>query len=163
VQKVSLPGLPAKRAADYQLDGFDDQPRYARVIYVPQETKPDRAMVEVQAFEIDADGRFMCAPNGAPSRTNGSIHVISMTGMGDTHTLVPGFVRVVGDYNADNLPEGAALATELPESGEPGDMVYIDPTLYRWDIGALETIMQGKANDLAGLLRNSEATVAFTL
>lgn len=167
MDKVTLPGLPDKRAADYQLDGFDP-PRFARVKYVPQESKPDRAQIECQAFEVDAQGNFV-AWNGEPSRTSGSIHVIAKSGIGDTHTLQPGFVRVVGDYaedpgvGQDALPEGTVVLESLPPTGAPGDQVYVAPTLYRWDVGMLETIMRGKAEELAGLIRNSEAIGNFEI
>lgn len=167
-QKVhNIPNLPARRAAHFQLDGFDP-PRYARVVYVPQESKPDRAQIEVQAFEVDADGNFV-AWNGVPSRTSGTIHVIALSGMGDTHTLQPGWVRVVGDYSPtpsegqEPLPEGAQTVAELPASGAIGDQVYVAPSLYRWDMGDVERILLGKAEELAGLIRNSAAIANFEL
>ena len=162
MERVNLPNLPASRAADYRLDDFNP-PRFARVIYTPQESKPDRKMIEVQAFEVDAAGVFVPAPNGMPSRTSGSVHVISVSGIGDTHTLQPGWVRVVGDYNIDTMPENAVAALALPISGSVGDLVYVEPTLYRWSEGMLEDIMKGKASELAGLLRNSLALGDFEL
>lgn len=162
MDRVSLPGLPEKRAGDFQLDSFDP-PRFARVIYTPQESKPDRITIEAQAFEVDANGKFVAFNTGAPSRTNGSIHTINATGVGDTHTLVPAWVRVVGDYNADNLPAGATIASTLPATGNEGDQVYVEPTLYRWDIGMIEAIMRNKAEQLAGLIRNSEQLKTFDL
>lgn len=162
MERVTLPGLPAKRAADYQLDGFDP-PRYARVIYTPQESKPDRKMIEAQAFEVDANGNFVAnVVNGMPSRTAGTIHVISISGIGDTHTLQPGWVRVVGTYHEENLPTGAVIGT-LPATGNVGDMVFTGEHLYRYDAGMLEGVLQTKANELAQLLRNSTAIGDFEL
>lgn len=172
MERVTLPGLPEKRAADYQLDGFDP-PRFARVKYTPQESKPDRAQIECQAFEVDAAGNFVAIPNGPkagePSRTSGTIHVISISGVGDTHTLQPGWVRVVGDYSPtpneaqSGLPEGAQILEALPASGGIGDHVYVAPTLYRWDVGMVESTMRAKAEELAGLIRNSTAIANFEL
>lgn len=159
MNRVTLPGLPDKRAADYDLgDG-----KFARVIYMPQESKPDRKMIEVQAFQIDAKGRFVSQPNGAPSRTPGTVHVISTTGVGDTHTLLPGWTRVVGDYNESNLPPNAKVMDALPNTANVNDQVYVDPTLYRWDEGMVESIMRGKAKELGDLLRNSMALADFEL
>lgn len=168
MEKVTLPGLPDRRAADYQLDGFNP-PRYARVVYVPQESKPDRKQIEAQAFEVDSEGRLVPAANGSPSRTPGTIHLIAASGIGDTHTLQPGWVRVVGDYSPtpaegqDSLPQGAVEALSLPLTGTEGEMVYVSPVLYRWDAGMLESIMRAKASELAGLLRNAAALVDFDL
>lgn len=162
MQKVDfIPGLPEKRAAHYQLDGFDP-PRYARVVYVPQESKSDRAVIEVQAFEVDASGNFV-SWNGMPSRTPGTQHSISKSGIGDTHTLQPGWVRVVGDYAADTVGEGVTFSDVLPATGQPGDKVYIEPYLYRWDIGIIESTLQEKAKELAGILRGTDSLANFDL
>lgn len=159
MNKVSLPGLPAKRAADYDIGNGN----YARVIYTPQESKPDRKQIEAQAFQIDANGNFVPADTGVPSRTAGTVHVISVTGIGDTHTLTPGWVRVVGDYNADSLPEGTTIVEILPATADVGDTAYMGDTMYRWDEGMLETILKGKAQELADLIRNSTALNDFEL
>lgn len=153
MEKTSLPGLPVRRAADYILDGFDP-PRHARVIYVPQETKPHYTTIEVQAFEVDAAGAFCSAPNGSPSCTAATPHQIMLSGVGDTHTLVPGWVRVVGTFDIDTIPEVAQVLDVLPGSGSVGDFVWCNEKLYKWSIGMLEEIMQGKAQELAGMLRN---------
>ena len=126
-------------------------------------------MVEVQAFEVDDSGHFVPFDNGAPSRTAGTIHAISMSGVGDTHTLVPGWVRVVGDYSPTpsetqkNLPDGTQILELKPATGEPGEYIYIDPTMYVWREGMLEDIMRGKAEELAQLLRNSAAIGDFEI
>lgn len=168
MEKVSLPGLPERRAADYMLSEFDP-PRYARVIYTPQESKPDRKVIEAQAYEVRADGEFAKAPNGMPSRTPGTNHVIAMSGVGDTHTLTAGWVRVVGKYSQtplmdqSPLPEGTQVLTQKPSSGQEGDLIYVNETLYRWDIGMVESVMRAKAQELSDLIRNSQATVDFEL
>lgn len=170
MERVTLPNAPAKRSADFQLDGFDP-PRFARVVYQPQETKPDRVMVEAQAFEVDADGRLVAYSTGAPSRTSGTLHMIGKSGVGDTHTLQPGWVRVVGDYSPTPdpdskqtaLPEGCQIVSEKPATGNPGDLIYVDPTMYRWDEGMLEGVMKAKAEELAGLIRNTAAIADIEL
>lgn len=170
MEKVQLPGLPARRAADYRLDGFTPA-RFARVIYTPQEAKPDRRVVEAQAFEVDADGRIAAFATGAASRTPGTTHVMSMTGVGDTHTLVAGWVRCVGSFDPD-APEGmsnaapAGTPTEVSEgvpvdAGTEGDYRWVRRAdgvhLYRWDPGWIETLLRSKAEELAGLLRSADA------
>lgn len=169
MQKTTLPNLPARRAVDFMLDEFDP-PRYARVIYSPQESRPDRKVIEAQAFEVDATGNLVAFDTGAASRTQGTMHTISMTGMGDTHTIVPGWVRVVGVFNAespqgspDALPEGTQVLSAKPASAAPGDLVLVGDTLFRWDVGALDRIVTAKAEELAGLLRNSAAAQDFDL
>lgn len=164
MHKVTLSGLPARRSADYQLDEFDP-PRYARVSYVPKGTQNGVAEIEAQAFEVDADGVLQAhAETGRASRTSGTTHVIALSGMGDTHTLHPGWVRAVGSFDpkaepgsAQAAPEGTVTADALPTvAATAGDHVWVDSILYRWDEGAIETIMQAKAAELAGVLRNSD-------
>jgi hypothetical protein len=172
MQKVTtIPGLPAKRAAHYRLDDHNgipfDPPRFARVIYIPQESKPDRAVIEAQAFEIDANGVLVANPaTGAASRTPGTLHTISMSGVGDTHTLNPGWIRVVGTHNPgqpNTLPEGTDIVTALPPTGTEGQTVFFVDHLYRWDIGMVELVMRGKAQELGGLLFNADASLSFEL
>lgn len=159
---TQLPGLPEKRAFDFQMDEFNP-PLYARVIYVPQESRPDRKTIEVQAFQVDENGAFVAAPNGAASRTAGTVHVIAVSEIGDTQTFVPGWVRVVGDYsetpsdNQNGLPAECQVLDVLPVEGEVGDLAYVNPTMYRWDKGLLIVIMEGKVKELMGMLRNAEA------
>jgi hypothetical protein len=162
MDKVTLPGLPERRAADYQLDGFDP-PRYARVVYTPQESKPAYALIEAQAFEVDTNGVFQSAPNGTPSRSTATKHTVQLAGVGDTHTLLPGWVRVVGTYDINNLPEGTQILDTLPESGTESDRIWCNNKLYRWSLGMVEEIMRGKAAELAGVLRNSAAMENFGL
>lgn len=162
MQKTALPGLPARRAADYELDGFAP-PRYARVIYTPQEATKERIVIQCQAFEVDEFGLFLAAPNGEPSRTAGTAHAISLSGIGDTHTLVPAWVRVVGTYAADALPAGCTEVDGLPATGEEGQLVYLAPTMYRWELGLVENVMAAKAGELAALLNNSAAIASFEL
>lgn len=166
MNEVTLPNMPAQRAQDFELTEFDP-PRFARVIYSREESKADRAVISVQAFEVDVEGRFVAssAINGAPSRTPATTQTIVKTGIGDTHTLRPGFVRVVGSYSDDleaaipgqqPLPTGTVTSDQLPESAVEGAQYWVNQTLYRWDAGELARIMRGKAEELSGILRNSD-------
>jgi hypothetical protein len=159
MEKVTLPGMPARRAQDYAIEGG----RFARVIYVPQENRPDMKRIEAQAYEVNAAGAFVPAAEGYPSRTPGTQHTIAATGLGDTHTLTPGWVREVGYYNTDTLPEGTLIATQLPASGDIDERVFVEPHLYRFDMGEVARIMEGKAKELADLLRQADALAEFEL
>jgi hypothetical protein len=169
MEKVTLPGLPERRAADYQLDGFN-APRYARVIYTPQESKPDRKIIDAQAYEVDANGNFVAAPLGYPSRTPGTLHTIAMHGIGDTHTITPGWVRIVGNYDPEAtagatnaLPTGTEFVETRPATGTAGAFIWWQGQLYQWQEGILDQILRGKAEELAGILRNSLASQDFEL
>lgn len=179
IEKVILPGLPPKRAADFKLNAHNgvpfEPPRYARVVYIPQESLPDRVVIEAQAFEVDAQGNLRSNPKtGAASRTSGTRHTISLSGVGDTHTVQPGWTRVVGNYSevADQsmgmlpVPEDAIrieAGASLPPTGTDGAQAWKDGTLYRWSRGMVEDVMYGKAADLAGLLFNSNAVADFEI
>lgn len=166
--KRDLPNKPAKRASDYQLDGFEP-PRFARVVYSPIESLPHSKVIEAQAFEVDAGGNLVAAPNGASSRTPGSRHSLMTTGIGDTHTLVPGWIRVPGNFKLVaevgqlGVPPGTRPLDALPAEGTVGENVWVQDKLYRWDEGMLEGILRAKADELAGILRNSSALTSFEL
>lgn len=165
MKKKTLPNAPARRFGDYELEGFTP-PRFARVIYQLIESKPDRKVIEAQAFEVDALGALVPYETGAPSRTPGTTHTIAASGMGDTHTLAPGWVRVVppsgttwtlGDTAMPrNLPEGCEPVDALPEVGVEGQQVFFNEQVMAWSLGVVETILRGKAEELAGILRNAE-------
>lgn len=166
MKKVKLAKMPAKRAQDFWLAGK----KYARVIYKPVESKPDRVVIEAQAFQVDAKGQLVAYETGEPSRTPSTSHTISVTGLGDTHTLDPGWVRVAGtfDFNAgtgltNSVPEGTKKVTSLPATGSDGAHVWYKDALYRWDKGILQTILEGKAAELENLLKNSATLQTFTL
>jgi len=63
-EKITIPGTTYDRAAHYALGDN----KFARVVLVPQESKPDRFIVEAQAFEIDANGVLAPGPDGVASR-----------------------------------------------------------------------------------------------
>jgi hypothetical protein len=134
---------------------------YARVILEVQQRKSDRVEVEAQAFQIDADGAFIAAPSGAASRTSGTTHVISTSGVATgTHVLKPGWVRVVGDYNFETVPEDVPRVSAKPS--EPGEIDArafdeVAGILYRFDMGELERIRQGKCEELKAIINQSSA------
>lgn len=173
VTKTVLPNQ-ADRMADYKLEEFDP-PRYARVKYVPQESRPDRVVIEAQAFEVDANGNFISIKHGPkagePSRTSGTSHVIALSGISaGTHTLKPGWVKVPGSYDPSlpdgsvgGLPEGVPRVDSLPSQANTNDQVWYNNTLWRWDEGMIESVMRSKAEELAALLRNEEHFATFTL
>jgi hypothetical protein len=149
-EQIQIEGASFARATHYALGGG----RFARVVLVPQESKPDRFVVEAQAFEIDANGVLAPGPDGVASRTPGTQHTIARAALGDTATVQPGWVRVVGDYNATNVGEDfEQVATNLVQRNATGKF-YNTTTgkAYRWDIGCLEEIRQGKAQELANIL-----------
>lgn len=158
------PNLP--KAVDYQL-GDINGPRFCRVVLEVQRRQSDRVEVEAQAFEIDADKRLVVAPSGASSRTPGTTHVIEISGIaGGTHVLKPGWVRVVGDYTEDTIDPSIPHVTAKPtEPANIGAQFYDTTTgiQYRYDQGMLETIRQGKCEEMAAILAQSDALAALDL
>lgn len=152
------------KASQYRLGNG----KYARVILEVQQRKNDRVEIEAQAFEIDADGTLLSAPSGAASRTSGTTHVIATSGIaGGTHTLKPGWVRIVGDYNEDTFNADAPRVTEKPtEAGEFNAQAYDTTTGigYRYDMGELERIRQGKCDEMLAIINQSSqlADLDFT-
>lgn len=149
-EKVEIAGAVFDRATHYQMDGG----RFARVVLIPQEASPDRFVVSAQAFEVDAAGGLVAGPYGMSSRTPGTQHIIVRSSLGDTHTVQPGYVRVVGDYDALNVgDEFEKVEVNLTQKNETGKFYNtVTEIAYRWDNGELETIRQGKVKELSTLL-----------
>ncbi len=149
-EKIEIEGFTSPRATHYALaDGL-----FCRIVLIPQESKPDRFVIEAQAFEIDADGTLIAGPDGIASRTPGTSHTIARSALGDTCTIQPGWVRVVGDYDAGTVGDDFDLVTVVPAEKNTAGKVYNTVTgiAYRWDEGCLERIRQGKAKELQDLL-----------
>lgn len=148
--KIDIPGATFDRATHYSIDGE----RFARVVLIPVESNPTRFVVEAQAFEVGAAGGLIAGPFGQASRTPGTQHIIVRSSLGDTHTVQPGYVRVVGDYDPINVGEEyERVAQNLTTKNETGKFFNTTTEIaYRWDDGELETIRQGKVKELATLL-----------
>lgn len=136
---------------------------YGRVILEIQIRRSDRVEVHAQAFQIDDQGVILSAPNGAASRTPGTDHTIATSGVsGGTHVIRSGWVRVVGDYNNDTVDGSVRRVQGKPtQPGEIGDQVYDTESgsLYRFDMGEIERIRQGKCEELLAIIRQSEAMI----
>lgn len=149
--------IESSKAVQYELgNGL-----YGRVILEIQIRRNDRVEVEAQAFQIDSAGNFMMAPSGAASRTPGTTHVIHTSGVaGGTHTLKPGWVRVVGDYTNETVPEEVPRVQSKPTTaGDIDDRAYDEVTgiLYRFDMGEIERVRQAKCDELLAIINQSQA------
>lgn len=133
--------------------------KFARVVMEVQNRKTDRIEIEAQAFEIDANGNFVNAPNGAASRTPGTTHVIATSGIAaGTHALKPAWVKVIGNYDENSLGDNVAKVHGKPEKdGEIGDSVYdLDTGIqYNFTRGLLEDLRQGKCEELLNIINQS--------
>lgn len=119
-------------------------------------------MISAQAFEVNADGYNITGPDGRPSRTPESMHSVIATSLGDTHTLNPGWVRIVGDYDNETFEQSAVFANGKP-AGEPD--WETNPTGqhfdtftgvgYRWAEGETLTVARGKVEEMLNIIRNS--------
>lgn len=138
-----------------------------RVSMKLESVERDEIKISAQAYEIDADGRFLNAPDGRPSRTEGTEHNVQKSGLGSaaapgTHTLNPGWVRVVGDYDIETFDQSAPRGEGVPQ-GEPIWDVntagkYYDTATgigYRWDKGEKVRIAHGKVDELLSIIANS--------
>jgi len=148
---------PRTRISDYSSAG-----QSIRVTLKLVDPQPDRIVIDAQAFAVDARGAFLTAPDGRPSRTPSSAHVIIASALGDTHTLTPGWVRVVGDYTEATLPADVPRASGRPTdppASNPSGQIYDTQTgtLWRWDAGELAHIETAKAQELLALLAHSGA------
>jgi len=150
---------PRTRISDYSSAG-----QSIRVTLKLVDPQPDRIVIDAQAFAVNAHGAFLTAPDGRPSRTPSSAHVVIASSLGDTHTLHPGWVRVVGDYDeatvSADIPRGSGRPAAAPDANtNPSGQVYDTDTgtLWRWDAGELAHIETAKAHELLTLLAHSGA------
>ena len=137
---------------------------YVRVSMKLLGTANDAVTVNAQAFQVDASGAFVSAPDGRASRTMDTNHVIATSSLGDTHTMNPAWVRVVGDYNADTFepsaPRGTGKPTAAPDVEANPSLQYYDTASgvgYRYDDGEVSRIAAGKVSDMLGIINNSGA------
>jgi len=158
MKRVTLPTAPATRCMEFERDG-----KFVRVLYRPVESQPDRRVIAAQAFEMTADGNFAQIATGAPSRVQETQHTLNISSIGDTHTLLPGWVREQVTASKEELPEGYVVMDTLPETGNDGDLVFVDPIPYRWDKGMVQTVCETKAEQMFALIKNSEALLDFEM
>lgn len=146
-----------KKAAHYDLGGG----LYARVVIEVQNRRNDRVEIEAQAFEVNANGKLMEGPQGIASRTSGTPHTIELSGVAaGTHSLKPGWVRVIGTYDEATLPPEVTRVTGKPTvDGTIGELVY-DTTKgvqYRYVAGELEDLRQLKCAELLAVITQSNS------
>src|SRR5690606_15603155 len=116
---------------------------------------PDSLFLDAQAFEVDATGAYVPAPDSRPSRTPETSQTNATSSHGDTHTLNPGWVRKQGTYTADDFTvTGSGKPTG---EGDAGDEYFDTDTGigYRWDEGEVMRIARGKADEMLRILANS--------
>lgn len=164
MELTTFPNRPAQLPPRTRLEDFTtDGGVRARVSLRLRESEgSDRLVIDAQAFEVDADGHFVNAPDGRPSRTPGTGHTIAASSLGDTHTLQPGWVRIVGDYDPHTFestaPRGEGRPADPPDFDANPTGQYYDTTTgigYRWDEGEVLRVAKGKVQELERILANS--------
>lgn len=160
MERVNLPNSPTGLSPmDAALDYSFGDGRYARVILEMSEGEMDHFNIKAQAFELDIDGNMVQAPKGYPSRSRQTNHTVARSSLGDTATLVPGWIRVPpasqATTDATTVPDETYFAVALPATGTLGQLVYVNETLYRWDMGVARQIAEGKIIELQTVLQNS--------
>lgn len=160
MERITLPNAPVSLSPmDAAVDFAFGEGKYARVILEMMEAQDDNFLIKAQAYEMNADGYNVTAPKGYPSRTRQTAHTFPRSALGDTATLVPGWVRLPPASGAvhqeGTLPAGTVTVDNLPQTGTPGDMAFVNGTLYRWDKGIVQTLLETKVAELATVLKNS--------
>lgn len=162
MERITLGNRPAVLPPRTKIEDFSEDDKYIRVSLKLVEAGADKMMIDAQAFEVDSAGTLLSGPDGRPSRTPGTGHMIMPSSLGDTHTLSPGWVRIVGDYDANTFEPTATRGDGKPVT-EP-DLIenptgqYFDLLTgigYRWEEGETIRIARGKVTELMNILRNS--------
>lgn len=162
MEQITLPNRPQNLPASVAVLEFEHEGVLARVILtLSDRVENDNLQFTAQAYEMNADGSFKAAPNGFPSRTANTTHTVLASGLtvSKTATLEPGWIKhfVPGQagMTAENLPEGAIALSELPALGNVGDLVFVDPWLWKWDEGIALHTAKLKVEELTSILGNS--------
>lgn len=160
---VTLKNRPATPAPRTRLYDFQEDDVLVRVSLRLQEAQESGNLtIDAQAFQVDAEGQYMAAPDGRPSRSPGSKHVLHTSSLGDTHSLHPGWVRIVGDYDAATFEKTATRSAGRPveepdfETNPTGQHFNESTGVgYRWSQGEAYAIALGKAEELLRIVKNS--------
>ncbi|MEF2154646.1 hypothetical protein V3390_00090 [Luteimonas sp. FXH3W] len=154
MQATELPNRPATIPTNCTIMDFEDGGKYFRVSMKLVDASSGSISIDAQCFEVDANGNFMTAPDGRPSRTAGSVKTVMASSLGDTHTLNPGWVRKVGTYQEADF-ENAAPTTP-PAIGD----TYFDTakqTAFEYVEGEKMRIAKGAVDDMMAIIANSSA------
>ena len=162
MERVTLTNRPATLPPRTRIEDFQVGDTYVRVSLKLVEAGADKMLIDAQGYEVDSQGSYVTGPDGRPSRTQGTAHMVMPSSLGDTHTLNPGWVRIVGDYDETTFEPTAPRST-----GKPADApdLEVNPTGqhfdtsagvgYRWDEGEVLRIARGKVDELMNIKRNS--------
>lgn len=170
MQTITLGNRPAALAPRTRIVDFQaDSGLRARVsLKLREGVDADKLMIDAQAFEVDANGVNVIAPDGRPSRTPSTEQMVLASSLGDTHTLNPGWVRIVGDYDETTFDATATRAAGKPTAEpdwqtNPNGQHYDTATGigYRWSEGETMRIAKGKVDELANIVNNSSAIAAI--
>lgn len=166
MERTQFGNRPAQLAALTKIEDFiTDQGLRVRVsLKLVQSNVPDHLLIDAQAFEVDVNGYAVTAPDGRPSRTPNTQHSIVSSSLGLTHTLHPGWVRVVGTYDEASFeataPRGVGKPVAEPDWDTNPTGQYYDTQTgigYRWVEGEVLRIARGKVEEMERIVRNSGA------
>lgn len=162
MERITLGNRPANLPPMTRIEDFQHDGRNVRVSMKLLQSDGEKLIIDAQAFEIDADGAYIAGPDGRPSRTRGLQSVVQASSLGDTHTLNPGWVRIVGDYDGNTFepsaPRGEGKPTGEPDwQANPTGQFYDTASGigYRWDEGETLRIAKARAEELCNIARNS--------
>lgn len=163
MKAVTLGNRPTTLAPRVRIEDYEEDGKFFRVSLVLRESRnDDNVEIDTQAFEVDADGRFVTGPDGRPSRTSGNSNVVAASGLGDTHTLKPGWVRIVGDYNQENFEPTATFGPGKPtakpnfETNPTGQHYDTETGIgYRWERGLIQDLARERVKDMNRIRANS--------
>lgn len=156
-----LPNRPATMPPRTRIYDFDcGDGVLARVsLRLVSDGNTSHISIDAQAFEVDEIGLPLWAPDGRPSRTPGTLHTLSASGIGDTHSISPAWTRIVGDYTRETFNQQATFAEGKPtvDGVNYGDQYFDELTGigYVWNKGEALGIAEAKAEEMKRIVRNS--------
>lgn len=156
---INLPNKPADLPRTTDIRDFEiAEGKFARVILeLDVGLRDGHFVMKAQAYEMNADGTFVMAPNGYPSRSNSTDHVVNASALGDTVLLADAWCRFTGICRPDE--EGLSVVDAKPD--EPGQhygaKVWDSARQHAWvwTEGLATSTARAKLQDLENVLATS--------
>lgn len=160
MKKIQLPNYPQSLPSHIDVRDFDlEDGRYVRVFMeLDTEVKVGHFHLSAQAYEMTADGNFVTAPNGYPSRTERTTHTVIASALGDTAQLDDDWVRHDGQVSPETVIELQHVDQRPTEPASEYGVLVWDTThnhAWRWAEGFADGTARAKVQDMLAILASS--------
>jgi hypothetical protein len=170
MKQIQLPSFPTDLPSTIEVRDFisDDRTYYRVVMELEATVRNDHFHMTAQCFEMNADGTFVQAPNGYPSRSNSTTHTVHKDDLGDTVEVDDDWCRHTGEVTPEmllELPRSAGRPTDTGSSY--GDLMWDESAqagagqAWVWREGFADSTARAKIENMQAILRTSSVRSGF--